>query len=352
MANLPFFPLYASDFLNDEDVALVPNDAVGIYIKLLCRQWIEGSLPSCTGSLSRLSGEDEDSFVYLWELLSHKFPEGEDGRLRNPRLAAERDKAESIHSRKSQGGKTRKAQRKQDSTVESTVDSTVDSIVQSSKTPPCDYDCDGDGSLGGGAGGGGWTRWRHFTPAILRAYHSRHVGPRGKATDAAARMIEKIHSSGDLTNDQAIALAVERTKAFTHATEGAGFIPHLATFCDAGWWEMSEEEWRAHGRDPKEQKKEQAQRRQDRASEALRQERQAEAEADAKARQEASEAKERAAALVAQLEANDPAKLESLVNRAHARWSVLAGRPASSQMVQRAVAQLVKEDGDDPSTGS
>ena len=345
MANaLPFFPLYASDFLNDEDVALVPNDAVGIYIKLLCRQWIEGSLPNCTGALSRLSGEDEDSFVYLWELLSHKFPEGEDGRLRNPRLAAERDKAESIHSRKSQGGKTRKAQRKQDSTVESIVESTVESIVQSSKTPPCDYDCDVVVPSEGGAGGG-WRKWQHWSRFILDEYPK--PGPRYKAIDAACRLMDKISlGKPGSTVDEIVADAVKVTKRFAAATNGANYIPHLSTWVDDGWFEMDEEEWTSYGRDFKEQKQQDAQKRQDRASEALQRERQAEAEADEKARQEASEARERAASLVAQLEADDPAKLKALVSRAHERWPVLAGRPASSQTVARAVAQLAKE-GDD-----
>ena len=115
---------------------------------------------------------------------------------------------------------------------------------------------------------------------------------------------------------------------------------------------LAEAEGASYGRDPKEQKQEKAQKRQDRASEALRQERQAEAEDEEKSRQEASEAKQRAADLVARLEADDPARLESLVNRPHARGAVLAGRPASSQMVARAVAQLSKEDSDVSSSGS
>ena len=357
MANtLPFFPLYAADFLTDEVVALVPNDGVGIYIKLLCRQWIEGSLPSCTGDLSRLAGEDEDSFCLLWDLLEHKFPAGEDGRLRNPRLAAERAKAESIYERKSNGGKARKAQKQESSTEysqESYQESSPESPQESSKTPPCVSECDVFVPAEGGAGGNStsWKKWQHWARHIIDEYPK--PGPRDKAMDAACRLIDKIsQEQGTSTVDEAVAAAVKVTKRFAAATEGAGYIPHLKTWVDDGWWKMDDEEWESYGRDFKDQKKQDSQKRQDRASVAARQERQAEAEADEKARQEASEAKQRATDLVAQLEADYPARLESLVNRAHERWPVLAGRPASSQMVARAVAQLAKEDGDASSAGS
>lgn len=343
MANtLPFFPLYAADFLSSETVVLMDNEGVGVYVKLLCRQWIEGSLPDDTAALARLTGEPEESFARTWEFLESRFPAGDDGRLRNPRLADERDKAESIHSRKSQGGKTRKAQRKQDSAV--------DSIAESSRTPPCDYDCDVVVPSEGGAGGG-LRKWQHWARFILDEYPK--PGPRYKAMDAACRLIDKISlGKADATVDEIVEDAVQVTKRFAAATKGAGYIPHLATWVDDGWFEMDEEEWASYGRDFKDQKQQDSQKRQDRASVAAQKARQDEAEADEKARQEASEAKERALALVTKLDAADPDRLERLVRAAEKRWPVLVGRPHKSQFMARAIHQLVQEGIDASSTDS
>jgi len=344
MANtLPFFPLYAADFLTDEVVVLVPNDGVGIYIKLLCRQWIEGSLPSCVGDLARLTGEDEDSFCNLWDLLEHKFPAGDDGRLRNPRLAAERAKAESIYERKSQGGKARKSQKQ-----ESSPEYSQESSQESSMTPPCDSDCDVVVPSEGRAVGNAltkWRKWQHWARYILDAYPK--PGPRDKAMDAACRLIDRIsQEQGTSTVTEAVEAAVKITKRFAAATEGAGYIPHLKTWVDDGWWKMDDAEWESYGRDFKDQKKQDSQKRQDRASEASLQARQAEAEADEKARQEASEAKQRAVDLVSKLETADPDRLDGLVREAERRWPVLVGRPHRSQFMARAIHQLVQEDAD------
>ena len=53
MAKLPWFKFYPRDFLMDEKVQLMSNLQVGIYIKLLCHQWEEGSIPEA--KLGRLA---------------------------------------------------------------------------------------------------------------------------------------------------------------------------------------------------------------------------------------------------------------------------------------------------------
>lgn len=92
---LPWFKFNPSDFLNDEAVLLMTNEEVGIYIKLLCRDWIEGSIPTRWEFSARLVGLDPDfpPWERLVELIKPKYIEIEINgirRLTNSRLDRER----------------------------------------------------------------------------------------------------------------------------------------------------------------------------------------------------------------------------------------------------------------------
>ena len=52
----PWFPLYAADFLSDPKVVVLNNEELGIYFRLLCYHWIDGSLPDDDLELATLSG--------------------------------------------------------------------------------------------------------------------------------------------------------------------------------------------------------------------------------------------------------------------------------------------------------
>lgn len=54
MNGLPYFPMYASDFLSG--VADMPLDDRGAYITLICHQWVNGSIPSDLASCARICG--------------------------------------------------------------------------------------------------------------------------------------------------------------------------------------------------------------------------------------------------------------------------------------------------------
>jgi len=80
----PQFDFFPRDFL----AATIgwPASARGHYITLLCVQWEQGSLPSDLRRLEAISPGVSDD----WEDLEEKFPAGEDGKRRNPRLERER----------------------------------------------------------------------------------------------------------------------------------------------------------------------------------------------------------------------------------------------------------------------
>ena len=77
MAKNPSFQFYANDFL--ADVAEWTNEEVGIYMRLLCLQWINGSI---SAELDRLPYNAKS----VWGMIGGKFELGKDNRYRNKKL--------------------------------------------------------------------------------------------------------------------------------------------------------------------------------------------------------------------------------------------------------------------------
>lgn len=106
MNKAPAFQLYAQDFLTG--VMYLTNEEIGIYIKILCKQWTDGSVPK--KRLGFLVGLDWENFS---EELKNKFIETEES-LVNTRLEQERDKKikflknQSINGKK--GGRPNKSE--------------------------------------------------------------------------------------------------------------------------------------------------------------------------------------------------------------------------------------------------
>lgn len=65
----------------------------GAYIRLLQRQWIEGSIPADAARLARLLRVTADQMDEIWQALSPKFVKDGRDRLKNRRLSTERDLA-------------------------------------------------------------------------------------------------------------------------------------------------------------------------------------------------------------------------------------------------------------------
>ena len=81
------------------------NAEVGVYIKLLAREWQGVGLPADVRKLAKLVGETLESFAEMWEeSLAECFVE-RDGRLFNERLERERGVSDDFHADKSLRGK-------------------------------------------------------------------------------------------------------------------------------------------------------------------------------------------------------------------------------------------------------
>jgi uncharacterized protein YdaU (DUF1376 family) len=92
------FPFYPSDFILG--TMLLTTEEVGAYIRLLCFQWEQGSIPADESKLSRIAGVSPKK---LGEVLA-KFELGADG-YRNARLERVRSEREAYQKRQSDLGK-------------------------------------------------------------------------------------------------------------------------------------------------------------------------------------------------------------------------------------------------------
>src|SRR5690606_35101371 len=97
MKEAPSFSLYAEDFLTG--VMYLTNDEIGMYIKMLCKQWTDKRIPK--KRLGLLVGMD-------WSKMSDELKSKFDDKgeyIVNARLEKERDRKEKFLEKQRQNGK-------------------------------------------------------------------------------------------------------------------------------------------------------------------------------------------------------------------------------------------------------
>lgn len=109
--DLPWFPFYPGDYLSSSRVARMTLEEQGAYLRLLCYQWQDGSIPSDPDERARLLAVPGEAQARLWPRLEPCFEENEDGNLVNPRLQQERQTALNRKRKLSRAG--RKGREKQ-----------------------------------------------------------------------------------------------------------------------------------------------------------------------------------------------------------------------------------------------
>lgn len=94
-----YMPLYVRDFLT----ATIGWSAEerGHYLTLLMVQWDRGGLPADLSLLERLS----PGVSAVWQVLTDKFPQGDDGQRRNTKLEQHRGKAIELRRKRANAGK-------------------------------------------------------------------------------------------------------------------------------------------------------------------------------------------------------------------------------------------------------
>jgi uncharacterized protein YdaU (DUF1376 family) len=85
--------MYPQDFDCDENVRMMEDCELGMFLRLLNHSWINDGLPSDLESLRRVFRYTKEDFDQRWPIVAKCFEVFPDGRLRNPRQEQERSKA-------------------------------------------------------------------------------------------------------------------------------------------------------------------------------------------------------------------------------------------------------------------
>ena len=106
----PSFDFFPDDFI--AGTYHLPAEAVGIYVRLLCYQWNNGSIPSDQNELARIAGVDADAMRTHMRTVMLKFVQAECGGLQNERLEREREHKLSVIEKSKNAADTRWAKEK------------------------------------------------------------------------------------------------------------------------------------------------------------------------------------------------------------------------------------------------
>jgi uncharacterized protein YdaU (DUF1376 family) len=105
--HMPAFMCYAADWLSSGTVCAMSFEQQGVYMRLLCHQWVDGSIPADQRALARLLRASEEDVAGWWVSLGASFPPHPTlpGRLANQRLERERVIQAAFRQAKSESGK-------------------------------------------------------------------------------------------------------------------------------------------------------------------------------------------------------------------------------------------------------
>ena len=124
--NAPAFQLYAQDFLTG--CIFLTNEEVGIYIRILTKQWTDGKIPK-----KRLGFLVGFEWVNFSDELKQKFIEDDDF-IYNKRLEFEREKLAGFHKKQAENGKKGGRPRKTKTVEKSNNDDSLEEIKNPKET--------------------------------------------------------------------------------------------------------------------------------------------------------------------------------------------------------------------------
>src|SRR5258708_1825424 len=108
-----WFKMDPAKFLSDAQVDVMTTLELGACFRLMCRQWIDGSIPDDQRLLARLCRLDAEEMGQAWVTLATFFPIIEPGKRANRFMWLEREKVIADLERKSDEG-TRAARKRWD----------------------------------------------------------------------------------------------------------------------------------------------------------------------------------------------------------------------------------------------
>lgn len=101
----PAFQFYVKEYETDERVKMMDVAHEGCYLRLMCAQWMEGSIPADIPAIARLCRVTPGRMKKLWPALASCFQPHTPGRLINAKLATQRQEYDEWVKKSSAGGK-------------------------------------------------------------------------------------------------------------------------------------------------------------------------------------------------------------------------------------------------------
>jgi len=103
----PAFSFYPKDILSDEAAASMTDEELGVYVRLLCHAWLEGSIPADMDRLAKMTRRRRPVFEKLWKAIGLCWRQSDDdpGRLVQGRLEQERVKQRAYSATQSERAK-------------------------------------------------------------------------------------------------------------------------------------------------------------------------------------------------------------------------------------------------------
>jgi uncharacterized protein YdaU (DUF1376 family) len=143
---IPWMKFNPDEFIEDENVMLMCDEAIGLYMRILCYSWNKGSIPKEHDKIRAIFKLSKHKFTKLWKELEPCFFE-KDLRLFQKRLLQEIQWTENYFQQKSDSGSKgadvrwqdhnkAKAQPMQDSDNSELRTESLESSVDSVNTPP------------------------------------------------------------------------------------------------------------------------------------------------------------------------------------------------------------------------
>lgn len=232
----PAFQFYPKEFLTDGHVAAMSLKECGAYIKLLCLCWQEESITSDPQRLANMVGVSRREFQKLWPALEPCFIE-EGATLRHGRLDLERGKQAAYREQQRLKGLAsavaRSTGRQPDSNHGSTAvqpdtepDGNQDSTERQPSSQPKTKSPISDLS----------TTYEKKVLTYDRFDEFWDTYPRKVGKDAAKRAYLKRRPDADL-HARMLAAIDRQARDPAWRKDGGQFVPHPATWLNAGRWE-------------------------------------------------------------------------------------------------------------------
>lgn len=103
--DLPWFKFFASDWMSDVEIELMPLEAQGAFVRMLCFQWINGPLPDDPDLVARLCDIPRGRMDEIWSEVRPQFERTEGENLYDPDLETMRENIADTKESRSQAGK-------------------------------------------------------------------------------------------------------------------------------------------------------------------------------------------------------------------------------------------------------